>query len=241
MRDPPQTPAVPCSSYTNVEYTHWPRNLTLRLIDEYGKNYKEVGSKFRSFKVLYEMIANILNTEFGLKLTGSQVNNKFQTLVRSYKAVVDNSKKTGRGRKYFEFEEQMELIFQTSKRINPEILLTENEVIKSTTTTFMERPASQNSPLSTLMQSIQEDELVNNTSEPLEYQKIKPLKKSTINYKRKGTRTDTLEMIRDDKKKFYENYINIQNEKLIESKRKNDLREEKNKLLKEYLNNMSKK
>jgi len=44
--------------------------------------------------MLYEIIiADILNTEFQLKLTESQVNNKFQTLVRSYKAVVDNNKK----------------------------------------------------------------------------------------------------------------------------------------------------
>lgn len=67
--------------------------MTLRLIDEYGKKYIDLGSKFRSYKTLYEIIADILNTEFQLKLTGSQVNNKFQTLVRSYKNVVDNNKK----------------------------------------------------------------------------------------------------------------------------------------------------
>lgn len=54
---------------------------------------------------MYEIIAEILNTEFQLKLTGSLVNNKFQTLIRSYKAVIDNNKKTGRGRKHFEFEQ----------------------------------------------------------------------------------------------------------------------------------------
>jgi len=69
------------------------------------KKYKDVGSKIRSYKMLYEIIADILNNEFQLKLTGSQVKNKFQTLVRSYKAVVDNNKRTRRGRKYFEFEE----------------------------------------------------------------------------------------------------------------------------------------
>jgi len=103
MRNPPQIPSN--SNLTTVEYTHWSRNVTLRLIDEYGKNYKDVGSRIRSYKMLYEIIADILKTEFQLKLTGSQVNNKFQTLVRSYKAVVDNNKKTGRGRKHFEFEE----------------------------------------------------------------------------------------------------------------------------------------
>lgn len=171
-----QDPTIPCSSYSNTEYTHWPRNLTLKLIDEYGKYYKELGSKLRSFKILYEMIAEILNTEFGSKITGSQVNNKFQTLVRSYKAVVDNNKKTGRGRKYFEFEEQMDHIFQKSKRINPEILLTEAETIKSTATTFKEGPALQSSTSSTLKQNIQVDER-DEFSGLLEDQIMKPVKK----------------------------------------------------------------
>jgi len=36
-RDPPQNPSN--SNLTTVEYTHWSRNVTIRLIDEYGKNY----------------------------------------------------------------------------------------------------------------------------------------------------------------------------------------------------------
>lgn len=135
LSDSPQTLAVPSVSNTNSEYTHWSRNVTLRLIDEYSKNHVQVGCKFRSFKVMYEMIANILNTEFGLNLTGPLVNNKFQTLARSYKAVVDNNNKSVRARKYFEYEKQFDQIYQKSKRINPEILLTETEIIKSTPTT----------------------------------------------------------------------------------------------------------
>lgn len=92
MQNPIQTPAIP--SHSN-ECTHWSRNVTLRLIDEYKKNHKNVGSKIRSFKILYYNIATVLNAEFGLKLLGPQVNNKFHTLVRSYKSVVDNNKKTG--------------------------------------------------------------------------------------------------------------------------------------------------
>lgn len=126
LQDLPQTPSN--SSFTTVEYTHWSRNVTLRLIDEYQKNFKDVGSRIRSYKMLYEIIADLLNTEFQLKMTVSQVNNKFQTLVRSYKAVVDNNEKTGKERKHFEFEEQMDAIFQKSKRINPEILLTDDRL-----------------------------------------------------------------------------------------------------------------
>lgn len=231
MQNPTQTPVIP--SYSN-EYTHWSRNVTLRLIDEYKKNHKNVGSKIRSFKILYEIIATILNTEFGLKLSGPQVNNKFQTLVRSYKSV-DNNKKTGRGRKSFEFEEQMEEIFQKSKRINPDILLTETEVIKSN-----ETPPLQKTIDGDIDTRIYEQGFENiDPPGPVEDHVRTPITKTVRNLKRKGTRTDVLEMIRNDKQKFYENYLNIQNSKLVERKRKNDLLEEKNKLLKEYLINNS--
>lgn len=66
MRDPLQTPRS--SSFTTVEYTHWSRNVTLKLIDEYGKKYKDVGSRIRSYKILYEIITDILNTEFSTKI-----------------------------------------------------------------------------------------------------------------------------------------------------------------------------
>lgn len=235
MQNPSQTPAIPSNSN---EYTHWSRNVTLRLIDEYKKNHKNVGSKIRSFKILYEIIANILNAEFGLKLSGPQVNNKFQTLVRSYKSVVDNNKKTGRSRKSFEFEEQMEEIFQKSKRINPDILLTETEVIKSTSTFCNKIPALQR----TIDKDIMYEQEFENIGPPGPVEDLvrTPITKTVRNLKRKGTRSDVLEMIRNDKQKFYENYLNIQNSKLVERKRKNDLLEEKNKLLKEYLINNSK-
>lgn len=229
IRDPPQTP---CNSSFTTEYTHWSRNVTLRLIDEYGKNYKDVGSRIRSYKILYEIIADILNTEIQLKLNESQVNNKFQTLVRSYKAVVDNNKKTGRGRKHFEFEEQMDNIFQKSKRINPEILLTETEVIRSTPTACNDTPALQRS-----VHEMNKDEFEIKASGPIDDERKTAVKMATRNLKRKGTRTDVLEDIRKDKQKFYENYIHIQNSKLAEQRRRNDLIEEKNKLLKEYLHN----
>lgn len=236
-----QTPAIPSCSvehiqtqdipYESNEYTHWSKNVTLRLIDEYEKKHKDVGVKIRSFKILYEIISNILNSEFGLKLTGAQVNNKFQTLVRAYKAVVDNNKKTGRGRKCFEFEEQMERIFQKSKRVNPDILLTETEVVKNIPTACSETLALQRNSLFENIYEQEESEQYN-APEPVEVQK--KVTKTVKNLKRKGTRTDVLEMIRDDKQKFYESYLKIQNAKLVELKRKNDLVEEKNKLLGEY-------
>jgi len=138
---------------------------------------------------MYEIIAEILNTEFQLKLTGSQVNNKFQTLIRSYKSVVDNNKKTERGRKYFEFEEQMDNIFHKSKRINPEILLTETEVIRNTPRACNDTPILQRNVHEVIDEP---DEFINKASGSVEDERKTAVKKRTINLKRKGTRTDVL-------------------------------------------------
>lgn len=131
----------------------------------------------------------------------------------------------------------MEEIFQKSKRINPDILLTETVVIKSTSTSCNETPALQKIIDKNVMYE-QEFENIGPPG-PVEDQVRTPITKTVRNLKRKGTRTDVLEMIRNDKQKFYENYLNIQKSRLVEQKRKNYLLEEKNKLLKEYLINNS--
>lgn len=121
----------------------------------------------------------------------------------------------------------MDIIFQKSKRINPEILLAETEVIKSTPTAYNDTPALQVIDV--------QNRSENKSSGPVEDEKKKQLKRRQEIWR--GTRTDVLEGMIEDKQKFYENYIKIQNSKIAEQKRRKDLLEEKNKLLKEYLQN----
>lgn len=44
---------------------------------------------------MFEDIAANINKEMNLSLTEIQVSNRYKTLMRSYKQVVDNNKKTG--------------------------------------------------------------------------------------------------------------------------------------------------
>jgi len=103
----------------------------------------------------------------------------------------------------------MEEIFQKSKRINPDILLTETVVIIITSTSCNETPALQKIIDKNVMYE-QEFENIGPPG-PVEDQVRTPITKTVRNLKRKGTRTDVLEMIRNDKQKFYENYLNIKN------------------------------
>jgi len=72
----------------------------------------------------------------------------------------------------------------------------------------------------------EQDEFENKASVSVEDDRKTVVKKATRNLKRKRTRTDVLEGIRNEQK-FYESYIQIQNLKLAEQRRKNDLLEEK--------------
>lgn len=97
-------------------------------------------------------------------------------------------------KKHFEFEDQMDNILQKSKRINPETLLTETEVIRSTPTVSNDTPA-----LQSVHEVIDEqEEFENKASGSLEDKRKTAVKKTIRNLKRKRTRTDVLEGIRND-------------------------------------------
>lgn len=64
IKNPTQTPTIPSQSIECIqtlaipnesnEYTHWSRNVTLKLIEEYEKKQKNVGNEICSFKILYD-------------------------------------------------------------------------------------------------------------------------------------------------------------------------------------------
>lgn len=226
------------------EYTYWQRNVTLRLIQEYRENHKKVGVSIRSFKKLFEMIAATLNKTFGLNLTGVQVNNKFKTLERSYKNVIDNNNKTGRGRKFFDYEREMDDIFRKVTKINPEVLLSESNVVKIPSSL---QGTSESS--GSLLENKSRNDV--NTSDPANadienHKDLNTIMKSSNQPVRKSrnkkTRRDVLELIRQDRLEYQKKQIStaserlaIESEKLKERKRRNALLEERNQLLKEYL------
>ncbi|KAJ8912370.1 hypothetical protein NQ315_014737 [Exocentrus adspersus] len=109
------------------------RERTLKLLELYKKYKPKVGSfEIKSMKRLWEVIAKDLSNMYRVTISATKVENKFKVLERKYKTIVDNNNSTGRGSKYFEFEEEMEDIFQKKKNIRPTILLSSSEVIKVT-------------------------------------------------------------------------------------------------------------
>lgn len=55
--------------------------------------------------------------------------NKWRTLLRAYKAIVDYNNKTGRARIMFEFQQEIDAIFQKKRNINTGVLSSEDTIV----------------------------------------------------------------------------------------------------------------
>ncbi|KAL1487751.1 hypothetical protein ABEB36_015586 [Hypothenemus hampei] len=97
---------------------NWTSNHTKVLLDVY-KKYRP-----KLWEVMAIEINDILKTNYN----SGHVENRWRVVERSYKKFVDNQNKTGRGRKYFEYQEEMDNIFKGKKNIKPDVLLSTDTV-----------------------------------------------------------------------------------------------------------------
>lgn len=76
----------------------------------------KVGTRvIKNLKRLWEVISEELSKILGASVTASQCENKWRVLERAYKKHIDDQNKTGHGRRYFEFREEMDDIFKGKK------------------------------------------------------------------------------------------------------------------------------
>ncbi|KAL1489227.1 hypothetical protein ABEB36_014160 [Hypothenemus hampei] len=102
----------------------WTINSTKMLIDLYKSHRSKVGTlQMRNFKYMWEKISIELSRMLNTPVSAKHAENKWKVLERRYKAYIDNNKATGRGRKTFEFFEEMNAIYGTKRNVVPEILL----------------------------------------------------------------------------------------------------------------------
>lgn len=89
--------------FLNVAPFKWTPALTKLLIDEV---HQRENSKVPKKKIFQEITAK-QNKEKNLALTEIQVTNRYKTLLRGYKNVIDNNKKTGTARKHHPIEKDL--------------------------------------------------------------------------------------------------------------------------------------
>lgn len=90
---------------------------------------------------MWEVISVEINKIHSTSFNASHCENRWRVIERNYKKFVDETNKTGRGRKLFEYTVEMEEIFGNKKNINPELLLS-NETVHHDSNLLEKRPLS---------------------------------------------------------------------------------------------------
>lgn len=206
---------------------NWTSNNTKIFIDLYQKYKDKVGSlEIRTLDKLFEIIATELNELVNGNFSSSQCRNKWRVLVRAYKKYKDNNSKTGRGRHFFEFSDELDKIFYKKKNVNPVVLLDANTITSAEEINeIVEREETNNPDSPTAMPQsslqIQKNKTVGSAKEKT---------KSTI-----INRNLIIEKMRQDKKEYYQERLKIEKEKVAAIRERNDLIRERNEILKNSL------
>lgn len=232
----------------NEEESFFNRQRILQLIELYKKYKNRVGTmEIKSMKKMWEIIARDISNSNKITISATKIENKWRVLERNYKKVVDNNNQTGRGRKFFEFEKEFDDIFKKKSNINPEFLLgsTNTPLQKKNSETPL--PGTSSSTYDCVIQPglSREIPIQIEIPEPCDInpQNIiigKEKQRNPIMRNRKITsayrkRNDILEEMKTDLKKYYEEKLVIEKEKLELAKRKQQDREKRTKVIEEYL------
>ncbi|KAL1489602.1 hypothetical protein ABEB36_013551 [Hypothenemus hampei] len=233
---------------SNKEETnpHWTKDHSLILIDCYKLFRSKVGGiDIKNLKKMWEVIARYILEKHNLQYTPANCENRWRVLERNYKKYIENNSQTGRGRKYFEFAEQMDTIFNKKRNVNPEILLTSSSAIlndKLNTEEILEVP-SMEKDIENVEPNREDHTIKISVKKTTTRNKIKTQLHST-KYKKQSI----LEQMRIDRKHYQEEslmlkkvkmeqMLEIEKEKLNIKKRRNELLEKRNKLIEEMVQN----
>ncbi|XP_030764837.1 uncharacterized protein LOC115889060 [Sitophilus oryzae] len=230
------------------------RQRTLALIDLYKKYKPKVGSyDIRSMKKFWEIVATDISNQFKITISASKCENRWKTLERNYKKVIDNNNKTGRDRKIFEFENEFDTIYGKKKNIIPTVLLSSNSITtaanRNNTSILSITDKSTSPPQSPVFLNIPEDDSENreNTVQVQDNQdtpravpntpqqkRKRAVKKMTNTYKR---RNEILLEMKNDLQQYYKEKSNREEQKLVLQRLRHEDRLKRTSLLEAILEN----
>lgn len=182
------------------------------LIDLYEKYRPQVGTmKIKNFKAMWEFISKDLSDTLNQSYSPTICENKWKVLERNYKKYVDNKTSTGRGRKYFEYAEEMERVLGKKKNCNPELLLGAETIHVPNNMDNIENVENNENERLPLAADIPEME-----------KRGKEIRRKNISRKK-----SVLEKIREDRKQYQEKRLQQEEEKIKIMQKRNELLEKK--------------
>ncbi|XP_024893695.1 uncharacterized protein LOC112468644 isoform X2 [Temnothorax curvispinosus] len=120
-----------CNKNTATDVTNFDWNdASTKLFLNIYKCKKDLVSarKIKTYKLLWRQIAEDMGRN-GYSVSPLQVENKFKSLTRSYKNMISNNKKTGRGRATCKFEAELTDLFAKKHNITPLALSGRNGLV----------------------------------------------------------------------------------------------------------------
>lgn len=207
----------PGNTLAHQDECRWNVNNSKTLIDLYDKYKDKVGSfKIKNLKQMWSIISEEMSLINKMKITPNNCENRWRVLERNYKKYIENKNGTGRGKKYFEFSEEMDQLFKHKKNVHPEILLSSEDI---------HEPINNDNDLySCEVESP-------STSKGETHNAIVSSKKEE-NKKNLRKKISTIEKIRQDRLNYQQNKLEIEKEKLQLLKTRNELIEARNEILK---------
>lgn len=203
----------------NTENYRWTSNNTKMLLDLYNSKRKDVGTlKLKTVKHMWQQIAKEINALLQINVTWNQCENRWRVIERGYKKFIDNKNATGRGRKFFEYENEMEEILGKKKNLFPELIL-------NTATVHVPQNVNKENVI-----NIEEDENLDVVEDTFTNRNKKT--KTATPTKRKN-RMGILEKIRNDRLQYYDKRLKIEEEKVNQLKLRNEYIKERNEILKD--------
>lgn len=203
-----------------TESYKWTHQNTLLFLDLYKKYRKQVGSlRIKNLRTMYEEISKELQYLTKTKITAANCDNRWKVLERSYKKYIDNSKKTGRGRKNFEYADIMNDILGAKRNIHPVILLS-SDTINNPVEKENEQPIMEGTtePIPEPSGSRVQEERQDTAGITSKSNTEKPILKKT--YENKRLKYNILKEVRSDRKEYYRKRLEIEEKKLEEKVRK---------------------
>lgn len=196
-------------------------NQTKLLLDLYRTYKDKVGTlQIKNQKKLWQFIADQLGNYIP-GITAENCHNRSKVVDRNYKKYTENKTATGRGRRYFEYVDEMDKIFEKKKSMNPELLLSNEDIHVINTNPEVQQVTTQASNSVTDAQDVSERECEGNDTNFQKNRNTRKIKKTTA------------QLIREDHKQYYCERLKLEREKINEIKRRNDLIEQRNTILKE--------
>lgn len=109
----------------------WTNEETKLLLDRYENYLKKLGplKKFKTKKAMWAQIASDLKETLKVEKTIQQVENRYKTIIKRKKQVIQNNGKSGSSRQNIEFEHELAKITAQDDSIHPEVLRGVDECI----------------------------------------------------------------------------------------------------------------